>query len=47
VRFSQPILIAAAAVTAMVVSAGAANARGHIGSTMNTFLPESQSYSGN
>jgi hypothetical protein len=47
VRFSQPILIAAAAVMAMVFSAGAANARGHIGSTMNTFLPESQSYSGN
>lgn len=46
-RFSRPILIAAAAVIAIVVSDGAANARGHIGSTMNTLLPESQSYSGN
>lgn len=44
-RFSQRILIAALATTAMLVSAGAAMA--HInGSTMNLVIPASHSYSG-
>ena len=42
-RFSKPIMIAAAAATAMVVSAGAAMAHGNI---MNMFAPTSHSYSG-
>jgi hypothetical protein len=45
-RFSQRILIAAVATTAMVVSPGAAMAHGFNGSTMNMLVPESHGYSG-
>jgi hypothetical protein len=46
-RFSQRILIAAAATMAMVIPAGAAMAHGYIGTPMNMSVPESFSYSGN
>ena len=42
-RFSQQVLIAAVATTAMVVSAGAAMAHGN---TMNMFAPALHNYSG-
>ena len=45
-RFSQRILIATVATTAMVVPAGAAMAHGYNGSTMNMVDPASHSYSG-
>jgi hypothetical protein len=38
-RFSQQILIAAVAKTAIVVPAGAAIAHGYNGSTMNMLVP--------
>jgi hypothetical protein len=43
-RFSQRMLIAAVATTAMLVPAGAAMAHGYNGNTM--FVPASRSYSG-
>jgi hypothetical protein len=45
-RFSQQILIAAVATTAMVVSTGAAMARSFSGSAMNMVAPASHGYSG-
>jgi|HubBroStandDraft_2_1064218.scaffolds.fasta_scaffold13437_5 hypothetical protein len=45
-RFMQCIIIAAAAATAMVISAGAALANGYNGNTINMFVPASANYSG-
>jgi hypothetical protein len=45
-RFSQRILIAAVATTAMVVSTSAAMAHGFNDSTMNMVVPASHGYSG-
>jgi hypothetical protein len=45
-RFSQRILMAAVATTAMVASTGAAMAHGLNGSTMNMIVPDLHSYSG-
>lgn len=43
-RFSKPILIAAVATAAMVLSTGAAPA--HVNGDMNTFMPTLKNYSG-
>jgi hypothetical protein len=45
-RFSQQILVAAVATTAMVVSAGAVMAHGFSSGTINMIAPGSHSYSG-